>query len=108
MKRLPRKKYSGFMYYRGYIDPDGIITDALLSSNHLVIDWDEDGDVGHLEAETADGASFEGTMTYEPSGERHRYALRLFRSNEDILLFGTWFEPVCGEEGRWTILLTPK
>ncbi len=102
-------KYTGFMYYQGYVEEDGIITDAILLPRRLAIDWTEAGDVGHLKAETMDGLWFRGTMSYQPpSGRQHDYELRLYSSGEDRLLFGTWRDPASGEAGRWTFVLTPR
>jgi hypothetical protein len=102
-------KYKGFMYYTGHVQADGTITDAVVTANRLAIDWHEGGYVGHLVAETTDGMLFRGTMSYQPaSGGSHQYELRLYRSDKDVLLFGTWLDVSSGEEGRWTFVLTPQ
>ncbi len=104
-----KMKYTGFMYFTGYVLEDGIVTDAVLTANRLGIDWREDGYVGHLSAETIESNFFRGTAEYKPgSWGAYQSELRLFRSEKDVLLFGTWRSNISGEEGRWTFVLTPQ
>lgn len=104
-------KYTGKMYYRGYVKADGTITDAVIASKRISIDWLEDDTwVGHLDSESDDRTHFSGIATYQgsSSGEDHRFNLTLYRAGPEVLLFGTWQRVDKKEEGRWAFLLVPS
>jgi hypothetical protein len=97
--------YVGVMYVGGQPQPTGVVQCATLSDRRVSIDWKEGAWAGHLEADSTDGERFQGTYEYVPPcpGE---YALRLYRSGTEVILFGVWKNHT-GEEGTWLFLLTP-
>jgi hypothetical protein len=82
------------------------ITGAAISDNRISIDWNEEGERGHLEADSADGVHFRGSYGYTQPDPDYSFELRRFTSGQDVLLFGTWFNRKSGEEGGWVLLLT--
>jgi hypothetical protein len=101
-------KYHGYYWSSGYKDPDGRVTEAVLTKTKLSLDYEEDGHKGHLEARPTDRDFFQGEYSYS-SGWRGvgQSSFRLFRSGERVLLFGTWNWPPTGDEGTWVIVLDP-
>src|SRR5262245_52538703 len=97
--------YVGLVYQGGQQQPTGVIQNAVLADGRLSIDWKEGHWAGHLEAASADGERFQGTYDYVPPwpGE---FALRLYRSSTEVILFGVWKNHM-GDEGTWLFLLTP-
>jgi len=98
--------------YSYYYDDDGLtIKDAVVTENHISIDWEDDAGKGHLEADSADDF-FQGTYGYKdehgltpPQAIRHFQLKRFSSGDGEILLLGQWWEDG-GNDCPWLIHLT--
>src|SRR5438309_2037723 len=102
--------YTGSIFYnKGDAKPYVTLKGAKVTPHRISLDWEEGGDIGHLVLEAANAKDiFEGQCTYRPSGEVYKCSMRLYRSHERLLLFGT-FHPCENypgtEEGSWVFTL---
>jgi hypothetical protein len=85
------------------------VTKAILTNNHLSLEWTEGSYTGGLRADSADGNLYEGTFTYHgwPDEVFHARLGRYRGANGVILLFGDWWEEGDTERTGWLIQLIP-
>src|SRR5712691_8826089 len=85
------------------------LTGAILIDGRLTCDWNEDQDVGHLEATTTDGVNFNGTYGYPRLEPTRVVTLKRFDSKDDEIAFiGSWTNHSNGYQGVWIIRLTSQ
>jgi hypothetical protein len=100
-------RYHGHHWMYTNKDPDGRVTQAVLSKTKLSLDYEEGGCTGHLDAKSTKGDLFEGKYTYSGLQGVGQFSFRLYRSGERVLLFGTWNWPPSGVDGTWVVVLDP-
>jgi len=80
---------------------------AALTQHHIAIDWVEDGEPGHLDAEVADHVYFRGYYGYPAADPNRSFELRRYSSDGGVILFGTWRTRQEGWSGNWLFVLWP-
>jgi len=64
--------------------------------------------LGHLEAGSTDGIRFQGHYGYPAIDHIYCCDFTLYKADEEVLLYGKWYETNSGCEGKWLIQLSRK
>jgi hypothetical protein len=100
-------KYTGQMFYWDGKEVTKIVTEAVITQDRVAIDWDEGEHLGHLEAKSTDGIHFSGHYGYPVTYDVYRCEFTLYKAEDEVLLYGTWYEANAGWEGVWLFKLSP-
>lgn len=83
------------------------VKEAIITPDRIAIDWGEGEHLGHLEATSTDRCHFSGHYGYPVIYDIYRCEFTLYKAEEEVLLYGTWYETNRGWEGKWLFTLTP-
>jgi hypothetical protein len=81
------------------------LTDAVITANRIALDWDHNGQQGHLIAKSTNGIHFSGRYGYGRKSPGFECELTLYKSNHEDLLYGTWRQLDTGQVGTLILRL---
>ncbi len=88
---------------------DTVISEAIVTSNRLAIDYLYENSDYHLQAKSLDGLTYHGTYG-DPSrvGAENLGSVQLTRYDNaegDVVLYGEYYESDSGSQGSWLLML---
>jgi hypothetical protein len=99
-------QYSGVVSFPAKKGEEYEVTSAVITDRRISVDWDENGDIGHLGATSVDGVTFEGVFGFPRPEAGYRFRLTRRVDVDQVILSGTWSNDD-GFGGDWVFRLTP-
>ncbi len=81
------------------------ITEAIVTSDRIFVEWTRGEQIGHLEATSNNGVTFSGEFREPVEGRPGTCELTLYKSLHEYLLFGSWVHTPSAQRGTWAFRL---
>jgi hypothetical protein len=84
------------------------VEQAVVTEDRISIDWSQDGRPGYLIAKSTGGTQFQGRYGHRQEESDYECELTLFKSDHEVLLFGTWRDQNSARKGTLVVRLPAR